>query len=399
MVKTVPETAVDVDAIKEISARASTGIEKYRKRFFAEKIHAGKEPRITVIRGFRGLGKTTALLGLLDKDSIYFSMDHARIVAYSLYDVGKALIESGYITLLIDEVHKYPDWERDIKSLYDEFKEASFIVSGSAPLAFNPDRRFKIIEANQLSLREFMHLAGRQIGFSEKWRTYDGALEFIKNNPGIEKEFSQYMAGGASPTYFKSGEDTLDGVYNSIMKSIREDAVLFAKIDAQYILGMEKAVTMLSNAKLGEFSINTFCNALELKKHKTYELIDLLGKMKVLRLVQPHSESFAGARKEPKLMFYHPVYRQAIAKKTGVKPDIGAIREELAAFALCERGYSVHTIKGEKKSPDYLAIKGREKILIEVGGENKTKTQLKMPIKASEKIILKEKQLIPLLNY
>lgn len=396
----MPETAIDVDAIKEISARASTGIENYRKRYFTERIPGdGKEPRITVIRGFRGVGKTTALLGFAGKDSIYFSMDHARIIIYKLYDIGKTLIENGYSKLLIDEVHKYPDWERDLKSLYDEFKEASFVVSGSAPLAFNPDRRFKIIEANQLSLREFVHLSGKEIRPSEQWHSIDGALEFIRQNSGIEKEFSQYMAGGSSPTYFKSGDDTLGGIYDSIIKSIREDAALFAKIDGQYILGMEKAVTMLANAKLGEFSINTFCTALELKKHRTYELIDLLGKMKVFRMVQPYSESFSGVRKEPKLMFYHPVYRQAIAKKIGTKPDIGAVREELAAFALTERGYAVHTIKGEKKSPDYLAVKGKEKILIEVGGENKTKTQLKIPFKASEKIILKEKQLMPLLSY
>ncbi len=390
---------IDVDSIREISYRASTGVEKYRKRFFAGKIRLGREPRVTVIRGFRGVGKTTALLGLAGKNAVYFSMDHAMVVTYRLYDAGKALIEAGCTALLIDEVHKYPEWERDLKSLYDEFKGASFVVSGSAPLAFNPDRRFRIIEANQLSLREFMHLSEKEAKPTEKWRTHGEAVEFIRDNKGIEKEYAEYLSGGASPIYYEAGGETLGGVYNSIMKSIREDAVLFAKIDRQYVLGMEKAVNMLSIASLGEFSINTFCSALELKKHKTYELIDLLGKMKILRMVQPYSESFAGARKEPKLMFYHPIYRQALAKNRGAKPDIGAIREELAAFALSERGYAVHTIKGEKKSPDYLAVRGREKILIEVGGEGKTSAQLKTAVKTTEKILLKEKQLIPLLMY
>ncbi|MBI4210393.1 MAG: ATP-binding protein [Candidatus Diapherotrites archaeon] len=390
---------VDIDSIKEISVRASAGVEKYRKRFFAQKIVIGEEPRITVVRGFRGVGKTTALLGLVSVGAIYFSMDHARVVAYRLYDVGKALLESGYSTLLIDEVHKYPEWERDLKSLYDEFKQASFVVSGSAPLAFNPDRRFKIIEANQLSLREYMHLSGKEVKPTEKWRTYDEALEFARHNPRIEKAYSEYKAGGASPLYFWGADTTLDGIYDSLIKSIREDAVLFAKMDRQYILGMEKAVNMLSGASLGEFSVNTFCSALELKKHKTYELIDLLGKMKILRMVQPYSKSFASARKEPKLMFHHPIFRQAMAKKIGTKPDLGATREELAVFALTERGYSVYTIKGEKKSPDYLAVKGSEKILVEVGGESKTAAQLKLRVKTAEKIVLKEKQFLPLLVY
>ncbi len=391
--------AVDVDSIRELSARASTGAGKYRKRFFAEKIRLGKEPRITVIRGFRGLGKTTALLGMAGKDAIYFSMDHAMVVPYRIYDLGKALIEAGYSTLLIDEAHKYPAWERDIKSLYDEFREASFVVSGSAPLAFNPDRRFRTIEADQLSLREFVHLSGKEIGASEKWRTHGDALEFIGKNPGVEKEYHNYMSGGASPTYFSGEEDTLTGVYNSMAKSIREDAVLFAKIDGQYVLGMEKAVSLLSSSKLGEFSVNTFCSALELKKHKTYEIISLLGKMKILRMVQPHSESFARARKEPKLMFFHPMYRQAAAKITGSKADAGAVREELAVFALAQRGYSVFTVKGEKKSPDYVATRGKEKLLIEVGGESKKTAQLNVRVKAAEKIMLKEKQFIPLLTY
>jgi uncharacterized protein len=392
---------IDIDSIKEIASRYYADTKLLKKRFFVSKISFDMEPRIKVIKGFRGLGKTTALMHLMSAKSIYFSMDHAKIVNEKLYDLGKMCIENGYKVLLIDEIHRYSNWENELKSLHDEFKKINFVVSGSAPLAFNPDRRFFVIDANQLSLREFVYLKSKDYNKSDSWKNFDEALNYVSNNQEVEENYASYLTGGSTPIFFMHKENTLESVYNSILKSVREDSAFFAKIDGDYIVGMERALNIIANSKLGEFSLSSFCKMIELKKFKTYELIDLLSKMKIIRIIKPYVTSSAVERAEPKILFYHPIFRQAISKKLGLIPDVGAMREELAVFAFTGKGYEVHTIKGEKKSPDYVITKGSEKYLIEVGGNSKTKSQLKIAnsMKGFQKIVLKEKQLLPLLMF
>jgi predicted AAA+ superfamily ATPase len=392
---------IDIDSIKEISSRYRADTESFKKRFFISKISFDSEPRIKVIKGFRGLGKTTALMHLMNANSIYFSMDHAKIINENLYDLGKMCIEQGYKVLLIDEIHRYSNWENELKSLHDEFKKVFFVVSGSAPLAFNPDRRFSVIDANQLSLREFVYLKDKDFGKSDSWKSFDEALKYVSNNSFVEETYAPYLAGGSTPLFFMHGENTLESVYNSITKSVREDSAFFAKVDGDYIVGMERALNIIANSKLGEFSLSSFSKMIELKKFKTYEIIDLLARMKIIKIIKPFVASSAVERAEPKILFYHPIFRQAISKKLGLVPDIGAVREELAVFAFTGRGYEVHTIKGGKKSPDYVVTKGTERYLVEVGGASKTALQLQIAnsMKGVQKIVLKEKQLIPLLMF
>jgi predicted AAA+ superfamily ATPase len=99
--------------------------------------------------------------------------------------------------------------------------------------------------------------------------------------------------------------------------------------------------------------------------------------MRILRLVRPHGGGAKLVRGEPKLMFYHPVMRSAVCNALQIKPDKGAVREELAVFCFNQRGWKVNTIKGMKRSPDYVIEKRGEQLVVEIGGPSKKRTQLK----------------------
>ena len=95
---------IDITKIREIGLRLSQSVLNFTPRSFVHQIRPGKEPRIQVLVGFRGLGKTTALLQLLKQDkSVYFSMDHPYVLGSSLYELGKTFITAGYKTILVDE--------------------------------------------------------------------------------------------------------------------------------------------------------------------------------------------------------------------------------------------------------------------------------------------------------
>jgi len=157
---------------------------------------------------------------------------------------------------------------------------------------------------------------------------------------------------------------------------------------------MAKMLFSLATASLGEFSINSLTQQLEIKKHKGYELISLLEKMKILRMVKPSGRGPKLVRGDPKLLFYHPNLRSALCAALKIQPNLGALREELAVFALSARGWTVSTIKGMKKNPDYIVQKGNQKLVVEVGGNSKGKSQLQGF--EEETLLLDERKLITL---
>lgn len=84
--------------------------------------------RLIGIKGARGVGKTTLMLQrikLTFKDpskALYVSLDDMWFSAHPLVELGERAESEGITHLFIDEVHRLPGWERQIKNLYDFFQ-------------------------------------------------------------------------------------------------------------------------------------------------------------------------------------------------------------------------------------------------------------------------------------
>jgi predicted AAA+ superfamily ATPase len=71
----------DINQLRIISLSLLNSVEKYRRRYVVERLLKSlkSQPRIKLLRGFRGVGKTTALLhafGAVKESALYFSADH-----------------------------------------------------------------------------------------------------------------------------------------------------------------------------------------------------------------------------------------------------------------------------------------------------------------------------------
>ncbi len=389
-----------IDWLRENSFKLYELVKEFRKRWIFHKINSklGSEPRIKLVRGFRGTGKTTLLLQLFGEHSersIYINADNPKVKREGLYQIGSDAIERGYDILLIDEAHTFIDWRSHIKALYDENPNASFVVSGSAPLVFSAGRRETELNMEFLSLSEFIYLMDgtKVIASDDVWKDPDATLRFIARNPSLSRNWDEYIRSGL-PLFFSFNKNVSSAVFNSIKKSIREDALYYLNMSGEKITAMESMLYMIATSSLGEFSVNSASKNLGISKYTAYEIINTLESMQIIRIVRPYGKGPKLVRGEPKVMFSHPAMRIAVCEELGEDADLGAVREEIAVFSLINRGYTVNTIKGAKRSPDYIVRKGKTIFLVEVGGESKTKKQL-LNMKLNG-IIIKPRQLITL---
>ena len=126
------------------------------------------ENRIVGIRGPRGVGKTTLMLQHIKKemntaDVLYVNADDIYFSNHRLLDLAERLVQQGIHHLYIDEIHKYKDWSKELKLIYDYYSELKVVFSGSSVLDLNKgtsdlSRRAVIYHLHGLSFREYLAL-------------------------------------------------------------------------------------------------------------------------------------------------------------------------------------------------------------------------------------------------
>ena len=119
------------------------------------------------IQGARGVGKTTLLLQhiklhhKLDGTTLYASADNIWFNAHSIYELATIFSQRGGRYLFLDEVHKYPNWSREIKEIYDLYEsDMRIVISGSSLLSLQQgdadlSRRCVNHDIQGLSFRNF----------------------------------------------------------------------------------------------------------------------------------------------------------------------------------------------------------------------------------------------------
>ena len=128
--------------------------------------------RMSILIGQRGVGKTTIIVQyLLDqvnkndlsKEILYIPADHFLLSDITLYEIAEQFTQLGGKIIVFDEIHKYRDWSRELKSIYDTFPELKIIASGSSALEIHKGshdltRRAIVYNITGFSLREYLEL-------------------------------------------------------------------------------------------------------------------------------------------------------------------------------------------------------------------------------------------------
>lgn len=122
--------------------------------------------RLIGLKGPRGIGKTTLLLQrakeLLDRNTtLLVNADDLYFNTHTLVDLADAFVMKGGRTLMIDEIHKYDNWSRELKLIYDYHASLNVIFTGSSILDIEAgeadlSRRVVPYDMQGLSFREYL---------------------------------------------------------------------------------------------------------------------------------------------------------------------------------------------------------------------------------------------------
>lgn len=196
--------------------------------------------RIVGIRGPRGVGKTTMMLqhikeSLPADDALYVNADDIYFSNNRLVDLAEYLVQHGVHHLYIDEIHKYKDWSRELKLIYDYYSELQVVFSGSSVLDINKgaadlSRRSVMYYLQGLSFREYLQLfRGITVPRYSLDDIVSGNLDALTIETPL-KWFDEYLKWGYYPFAREKGFD--EKLRQIINQTLESDIPVFADMSA-----------------------------------------------------------------------------------------------------------------------------------------------------------------------
>ena len=135
------------------------------KRYMYEQINW--QNRLIGLVGPRGVGKTTLVLQYIKlnldrQNTLYVTAEDFYFARNRLTDLAAQFVQAGGKYLFIDEIHKYPDWSKEIKLMYDYHPELNIVFTGSSVLDIKKgsadlSRRSVVYHMQGLSFREYLN--------------------------------------------------------------------------------------------------------------------------------------------------------------------------------------------------------------------------------------------------
>jgi predicted AAA+ superfamily ATPase len=339
------------------------------------------EERLIAIKGARGCGKTTMLLQYakhnLPKNgkALYVSLDDIYFAENKLIDLIKNFKKQGGTHLIIDEVHKYPNWSIEIKNAYDFYKDIKIIFTGSSALQLHKaeadlSRRTAQHTLWGLSFREYLKFA-EGIDFSVY--TFE---DIIKNQIEIStiisdkikplQYFYKYLNYGYYP-YFKEGKaDYHSKLLSTINLIIETDLPAIQNIDYSAGIKLKRLFYILSQLCPYKPNIEKLSSQINITRGTLLLYLEYLNNSHLVNLLKTKMGSFSYLTKPDKVFLNNTNLIYALGEN---KVDIGTLRETFfynQLNAVASINYS--------EVGDFLI---NNKYIFEVGGETKTFNQIK----------------------
>lgn len=347
------------------------------KRYFFDIVDFNE--RLIGIIGARGIGKTTFLLQYLanleiaDDKKLYFSVDSIVGDDLTLFEIAENFSNVGGKILVIDEIHKYKNFEIELKEIYD-FLDIQIIFSGSSAIILEHkkadlSRRAVLYRVKGLSFREFLELK-----LDRKFDKY-ALSEILDNHVALAKNitqsikplehFKEYLKVGYYPFYFETPNTYYLKLEETLNVVVESDLPIIYNIEPSNITKLKQLVAYICNSKPYELNLTSLSTKIGINRKTLYLYIHYLTLGDVFLKVLPKTKGDTVFSKPSKLYLNNTNLAYAYCDNQ----DTGTLRESFFVNQL----NNPYDIKYSKIGDFQID----NKYVVEIGGKNKSFKQIK----------------------
>lgn len=341
--------------------------------------------RLTGLVGPRGTGKTTLLLQYIKErvenknQCIYLSLDHIFFTQANLIEFVDDLYEiDGIRYFFLDEVHKYPNWDQELKNIYDSYPNIKIVFSGSSSMdlirgTYDLSRRGSLFKIVGMSFREYLEFRLNtkvpSISFDELISKQDGLTDEILNIERLKGHFLEYLESGYYPFLFEDEENYHQKIVNVIDKTIYEDISNFYKLKTENLINFRKILSYLATIPPSQVNRNSISKHIGLDNKTVENYLKILSETGLVCLVKENKAGSNLLKGTEKIYLDNFNIYKAIVEEIGFEYNRGTVREIFFIKMLQNAGEKIYYSRiGDFQVHDYI---------FEIGGKSKSKKQIK----------------------
>jgi hypothetical protein len=337
--------------------------------------------RLIGIKGARGTGKTTLILqrlrtlNLNQGKAAYFSVDELYFSTHSLVDTGRDFYNKGGKVIVFDEVHKYPNWAREIKNLYDRYADLQIIFTGSSIINISQQegdlsRRAIMYELFGLSYREYLKMNGivdiSPLSLRELIDPKTNIRSSFPTSFRPLEHFEHYLSFGYYPFANEDHQGYHVRLRQLIRQSIEFDMAELKGFDIRNAKKMLQLITIIGQQVPFKPNLIKLAEKSQIHRNSISNYLFFLEEARLIRLLYPSGISIATLQKPEKIFLNNTNLMFALAFN---QPEKGALREAFVFNQLVV----THQVR-QPKSGDFEVD---NKYIFEVGGKSKTQRQIR----------------------
>ena len=284
------------------------------------------------IVGPRGVGKTTMVLQHIKErlnrnTSLYVTAEDMYFSNNTLLSLAKELKDKGFTHFVIDEIHKYPEWSRELKLISDYYPELYVIFTGSSILdirrgASDLSRRAVMYAMQGLSFREYLklfHNIDVPVYSVAQLTSHQADTSMLENPLPL---FNQYLRMGYYPfSKERSFDRRLRGV---ITQTLEVDIPFFARMNASTGHKLKRLLTIISESAPFKPNFTKIATLLDVSRNVIADYILMLEEAGMAMQLRDNTGGLRVLGKVEKVYLDNP---NIIYNLSPVSAEIGNVRE------------------------------------------------------------------------
>jgi hypothetical protein len=340
------------------------------KRYLYDKV--SWDNRMIGIIGARGVGKTTMILqhikeNLDSKKALYVSADDMYFGENRLVDLADNFYKNAGEYLFIDEIHKYSDWSRELKNIYDSFPSLKVIFTGSSVLDIlkgtaDLSRRAIIYKLQGLSFREYLK-------FFHNYETEVYSLKQIINNEvklaDIQHPlplFNDYLKCGYYPFGLENEMNLRLG--QIIVQTLEIDIPQYANLNVGTSRKLKRLLSIIAESVPFKPNFSKIAEVIGVSRNSLDDYFSYMEKAGLIGQLRNETNGIRGLGKVDKVYLDNT---NIILNLVGDNSNVGNMRETFF--------FNQMRVKNEvisSKKADFII----DNYTFEVGGKNKQQKQI-----------------------
>jgi uncharacterized protein len=362
---------IEMDKLFEYSNQLIRQVDTSFTRYAYQQINW--KNRLIGLIGPRGVGKTTLVLQHIKQhlpihETLYVTAEDFYFAKNRLTDLANEFVKSGGKYLFIDEIHKYADWSKQLKLIYDYHQELKVVFTGSSVLDIkkgNSDlsRRSVVYSMQGLSFREYLIL------FHQKdipSYSLNEILDHQVDLPAVSHPlplFNDYLKRGYYP--FAKEEDFSIKLQQVVNQTLEIDIPTYAEMNISTGRKLKQLLAIVAQSVPFKPNMSKIAEMLNISRNNIADYLLYMEEAGMVAQLRNNTDGIRGLGKVDKVYLDNPNLIHTLAQEN---QNIGNVRETFFLNQLRVNHQITSSSLGDFKIDDKD---------FEVGGRNKKQQQIR----------------------